>query len=112
MDISKLSDKDKDTIYQCLKASCYGPFFPEPEFHTLFGMERKELESIIENWNSLDKNDHQVEVAVVNSMNNLIGYPHGEETIWGNYISVSPVEVEELLDRLLGNQSNYFGRMK
>lgn len=36
---------EQDVVCQCLKATVEGSFFPEWEFHTLFGLTRKKLGS-------------------------------------------------------------------
>jgi hypothetical protein len=39
MDLDSLSDVDKVILGQALSAAADGPFFPDWEFHTLFGLE-------------------------------------------------------------------------
>ncbi len=43
MDFEKLSETDKAVIGQALRAAADGPFFPDREFHTLFGLERSDV---------------------------------------------------------------------
>ena len=80
-----LSDDDRATIKACLNAAVHGPFFPDWEFHTLLGLTRSEVEIVLNAWPNLptqtpsgyDSPGHFQVVAVNNSMNNLLGYPHG-----------------------------------
>jgi len=39
-------------------------------------------------------------LSIKKSMNNLLGYPHGEEAAWREYISVEPDEVRTVLERV------------
>jgi len=82
MKLSQLSSKERKVIYECMKATAEGPFFPDWEFHTLFGIERKKLASIFRSWPSIDETDEDVLLAINNAMANLVGYPHGEEKEW------------------------------
>jgi hypothetical protein len=80
-----LSDDDRAIIKGCLNATVNGPFFPEWEFHALFGLTRSEVEIVLTKWPHLPEEtppgydsaaDFQA-VAINNAMNNLLGYPHG-----------------------------------
>jgi hypothetical protein len=97
MKLSQLSSKERKVIYECIKAVAEGPFFPDWEFQTLFGIERKELKSFVSSWPNIDDSDEAVILAINNSMANLVGYPHGKEREWRKYISVSPNEVSAIL---------------
>lgn len=80
-----LSKADSAVIAGCLNAAVHGPFFPEWEFHTLFGLTRAEVDTVLTNWPDLpDTAPHGYESpldfqeqAINNTMNNLLGYPHG-----------------------------------
>jgi hypothetical protein len=43
MDFDSLSELDKAIVGQALRAAANGPFFPDWEFHALFGLERSEV---------------------------------------------------------------------
>ena len=38
------------TIGECLRAAAYGPFFPDGEFDTIFGLSRSQIASVAEEW--------------------------------------------------------------
>jgi hypothetical protein len=68
----------------CLRAAVEGPFFEDWEFHALFGLDRSEVEVVLDAWPNLptaDFGDLSAEraqyLAVNGAMNNLLGYPHG-----------------------------------
>lgn len=72
-----LTSEDQSVILACLKAAAAGPFFPNWEFQTLFGIERQVLAEVASQWPDVDPSAEDAELAVVGSMNHLLGYPHG-----------------------------------
>ena len=44
----------------------------------------------------IDDSERSVRQAIGNTLNNLLGYPHGREHEWSRWISVSPVAVEQV----------------
>jgi hypothetical protein len=77
MSLLGLTQKERDIILRCLRAAVEGPFFPDWEFHTLFGLKRSEVAALLARWPALDDSDDEVRCAIGNSLNNLLGYPHG-----------------------------------
>jgi len=68
------------------------------EFHTIFGLTRDEVASVAQQWpDRCDGED--VELAINNALNNLLGYPHRCGNVWNDYISVSPSELRDLFRR-------------
>ena len=49
MSFHLLTPQEQKVIYECLQASVNGSFFPDWEFHTLFGLTRDEVREIISN---------------------------------------------------------------
>jgi hypothetical protein len=84
-------------IGRCLRAAVEGPFFPEVEFGTLFGISRLELAALATSWPDADWHSPRVRLAVLNSLNNLTGYPHREEEAWQELIGSPREEVVEAL---------------
>lgn len=99
MQALRLSEQDLRVIRECLKAAADGPFFPDWEFDTLFGLTRSEVAAVAAAWPAVDASTEEVRRAVIGALGHLTGYPHGEEEAWGRYISVPPSEVAELLRR-------------
>lgn len=91
-----LSERDQQIISACLKAAAHGPFFPDWEFETLFGLSRDEVAEIAAAWPLVDLRRQEVGRAINNALCQLTGYPHGEEKAWGRYIPVPPSAVEDL----------------
>lgn len=92
------ADPDEAVIGQCLRAAASGPFFPDWEFETLFGCEREEILRIAERWPHWEERS-AYEGAVNNALNMLLGYPHGREDVWHDYISPTPTEVTQVYAR-------------
>lgn len=105
MSLLDLSDDEMSIVDQCLRAAIDGPFFPEWEFETLMGVTREELKELAANWRA-HKSREQTSDAVTSVLNNLVGYPHGEELAWNSFISVTPAVVSTLLERVLVPQEN------
>jgi hypothetical protein len=57
MNLSHLSNADKAAVGQALRAAAEGLFFPEWEFHTLFGMARSEVRAVADAWPNVDLTD-------------------------------------------------------
>ena len=100
MSFHDLTLNEKNIVRECLKAALDGPFFPDWEFQSLFGIEREELKKIVQDWPRIDPSDEVVVSAIHNSIVNLTGYPHGKVKEWEQYISVSQDEVIKVLEKL------------
>ena len=112
MDLDSLSDLDKGIVGQALRAAANGPFFPDWEFHTLFGLERDRVREIADAWPKQVAPPEEMTVAVNNSLNNLLGYPHGIDAEWSHWISVDPNQLNELFNRLRERRDErFFDRM-
>ena len=99
--IDELSDKEKKLIFDCLCASEKEEFFPDWEFQTLFGITRKQLIFVREAWPEVDFHDRDVGTAIIGALNNLVGYPHGQDELWKKYINAGPETVKLTLEKLL-----------
>ena len=107
--IGFLTEGERELVRQCLVAAVEGPFFPEWEFHTIFGVEREEVAAVLARWPQLDESKDVDRSAVNNSLNNLLGYPHGCEAQWSAFIDAPPSEVARVLAKWRGNQpGSYF----
>jgi len=107
---------DSDIIRQCLSAAADGPFFPDWEFSTLFGVERDEIRRIAQQWPDWDDEIEQFD-AVNATPNNLLGYSHGRWNSWHVYISAVSADVARVYARWRGENEidpsgkGYFDRL-
>jgi hypothetical protein len=98
--VKSLSDADKAIVGKVLRAAAYGPFFPDWEFHTLFGLKRSDVRAIADAWPEITSSPEDLEIAVNNSLNNLLGYPHGMDAVWSEWITIDRHQLNELYKRL------------
>lgn len=98
MDLKNLTAEDHSLVGACLNSAANGPFFPDWEFQTLFGVEPAVVRNVAVQWPKVDPSDEDVELAVVNSLNNLLGYPHGYPD---SEIGHSAPAIRAALDKLL-----------
>jgi hypothetical protein len=113
MNLEHLSDADKEVVGQALRAAADGPFFDECEFHTLSGLTRSEVRAVADAWPNVELQSANVHVAVNNSLNNLFGCPHRQDSVWSEWISVNRRQLDELFSRLRGRAGgSYFERMR
>ncbi len=89
---------------QCLHAEAEGPFFPDWEFATLMGVNRDIVQKVDKDWPERTVSPMDFRCAVLNTLNNLTGYPHQREDAWGDYIPASPDDVRILLDDLIAKK--------
>ena len=94
-----LENKEKEIVYECLKAVVYGPFIPDYVFHSLFGIEREDVKDVLDQWPEVDESSLNTNLAINNSMLNLWGYPHECKDEWSEWISVKPHEVYRILNK-------------
>jgi hypothetical protein len=99
MSLSSLTAAEKQIVFECLVAASDGPFFPDWEFHTLFGLDRDRVRQIAAAAPNIDDSNEDVALAINNSMTNLLGYPHDQEAAWSNFISVSEKEVDRVFEK-------------
>ena len=104
MPLDDLSQREKEIILECLRASVHGPFFPESEFHIIFGVDPDEVEKVISIWPNVNEDEIPVRLSINNSMNNLLGYPHNCGNHWSNFISVTKKELLRIFYKWKGKK--------
>ena len=100
MSFPELTERQKEIIGECLHAAANGPFFPDWEFHTLFGLVREEVASVAASWPQTHADEETIFLAINNALVNLIGYPIDSEEQWDSYISVPRAEVSRICSTL------------
>jgi len=99
MTLSEMTQEDRDLLGRCLRAAANGPFFPDWEFHTLFGLERAKVAAIAARWPHVDGDDEDVRLAINNALANLLGYPHDEPEAFKQWIGEPSEEVERVFKK-------------
>src|SRR5205823_5246464 len=101
--LGALNEREKQTVFECLRAASDGPFFPDWEFPILFGLERAQVRAIAAAAPQIDDSHEDTELAIHNAMGQLLGYPHQQESAWSGYISASHQEVSRVFDKWRGD---------
>ena len=101
--LGTLNERERQTVFECLRAASDGPFFPDCEFPTLFGLEREEVRRVASAAPNIDDSSEEVARAINNAMVNLTGYPHHQEAVWSQFISVPEEEVDRVFDKWRGD---------
>ena len=96
---------DYQAFRESLLASAHGPFFPEWEFQTLFGLQRADVAAIAESFSPATALTGDVALALNNAMGNLLGYPHGHEADWHEWLSVPPEQLQVIFSKWRASRS-------
>ena len=99
--VEALSSAEIDTVRDALRATVEGTFFPDWEFQTLIGVDRATVKEVHAAWPRRTVDQADFSCAVINSMNNLVGYPHGSDNELASYIPGGRAAVEKTLARLI-----------
>lgn len=99
MSAMKLTSEEHDVLRECLQAAADGPFFPEWEFETLLGATREEVRALVAAW-PLHRDERRAHDIARNALNNLLGYPHGQEKTLESLVSVPTAELNRVLQKL------------
>jgi hypothetical protein len=94
---SVLTQRDEEVIRAALAAAVDGPFFPDWEFHALFGLERDDVRQVLLAWPS--RRDRTAALAVKNALNNITGYPHRRWDAWPAFSDATKDELVATLRR-------------
>jgi hypothetical protein len=96
----EMSARELQISREAPTASVAGPFFEDWEFQTLFGLERDDVQAILDDWPG--GKDVQLQFdAVHRALNNLVGYPHGvRAAAWSAWLSAGKNEMKILLDKI------------
>jgi hypothetical protein len=82
LNVMPLSAQDHQVIAESLRAAADGPFFPDWEVQSLFGVAREEVRTFASVYEPADDMPVKMGVAVHNALANLLGYPHGKQAEW------------------------------
>ena len=86
-------------IEQCLNAAVHDPFFPDVEFHTIFGLEREDVTRVARQWRQYVSYDREAKRAVSNAILDFLSYPHGCGERLAEYVTASWDELDSILKR-------------
>ena len=111
--LNHISDADKALVGQALRVAADGPFSPDWEFPIRFGFTRSEFRAVADAWPDVELECADVALVVNNALNNLLGYPHRQDSVWPQWISVGPSELDQLFCRIRKSSTeSYFDRLE
>jgi hypothetical protein len=96
--LEMLTERDHEIIRQCLRAAADGPFFPDWDFHTLFGFDRTYFRTLAHSYAAAEDVPVHLGIAVHNSLNNLLGCPTDRPGDLPAWVNASPQEIEQTLN--------------
>lgn len=106
---SQFTDEQTDQIKKCLLASVNGPYFEDWEFGALFGLDREEVNLVAKAWPTIEHLDPElVRVALINSLNNLLGYPHNMEEQLLKETGCTDADIYQLLKLVSGKTGDKY----
>lgn len=98
MPLADLTDDERAVVFECLKCVAAGEIIQHDwEFPTLMGIEVDAFKQLVQKLPHIDDTSEQVNIAINNAMNNLLGYPHGHHQHWEQYMPISLDEIERVL---------------
>lgn len=95
-----LSPSEIEIVRRSLQATVEGSFFPDWEFQTLMGVDREIVREVYAAWPDQTIGQEDFGCALVNSMVNLLGYPHGSDDELITYLPEGRAAISETLDHL------------
>jgi hypothetical protein len=98
-----LVPEEQEVVQRCLTAAAHGPFFPDWEFGTLFGLERSEVAALAAAWPELTDDEELLDVAISNAFANLLWYPHHEEAALSRMIAAPREELMRVFRKWRGS---------
>jgi len=94
-----ICNSEYQVFKESLIAAARGPFFPDWKFPTLFGLQRSEVRAIADSFSPETELTGDVALALNNAVGNLLGYPHGQESDWYDWLSVTPGELQGIFSK-------------
>jgi hypothetical protein len=92
--VARLSVPQRQLVGACLEAIAHGAYLPEWEFQTVMGNFRDEVCAVASAWPAVNGDTF---LAVNNTLNNLLGYPHGRWSELTEVLGVDEQAVAEVL---------------
>lgn len=114
MALRNLDEEESEIVKECMQCIANGEvILHDFEFQTIMGVNVEEFLEILNMWPNLDESDIKVRAAINNSMNNLIGYPHGMQKRWNDVMDTPLTKISDILQKWRSsNVHSYFEGME
>jgi hypothetical protein len=97
MPLANLTDSEKAVIHACLECVVSGEIILHNwEFHPIMGISVEELQTVLDAWPDVNDSEDVVYLAINNSMNNLLRFPHGHHERWLEFLVFTRQEVDRV----------------
>jgi hypothetical protein len=97
---SLLTREEIEVVRSALAAAVDPLFFPDWEFQTLIGVDRSTVSRVRDTWPDRRVTEDEFGRAVLNSLNNLLGYPHGQDDLLLRYVPEGTTCIQSILIKL------------
>jgi hypothetical protein len=97
--LNDLTAEEREIVRRSLVAAAKGPYFPEWEFQTLFGVTRAEVSDVLRAWPVVDESHDVVRLSINNALGNLFGYPHGRTEQLERELDATVARLEEVFTK-------------
>jgi hypothetical protein len=97
---SLLTREEIEVVRSALAAAVDPLFFPDWEFQTLIGVDRSTVSRVRDTWPDRRVTEDEFGCAVLNSLNNLLGYPHGQDDLLLRYVPEGTTRIQSILTKL------------
>src|SRR5215470_15299961 len=94
MMLESLSGEEREVLRRAMVAAAEGPYFPDWEFQTLFGVTRAEVSDVVRARPRLDESHDVFRQAINNALVHLIHYPHGQTVRLERELGVATARLE------------------
>jgi len=109
MELKNLTLDESEIVRQCMQCVANGNvILHDVEFQTIIGLEVDEFLEIFRAWPNLDENDKYVKLAISNTLNNLIGYPHDMQKSWNEVMETPLSEITRIFQKWKGSGINSY----
>ena len=103
MGLENLTKKELEIVRQCMQCVANGKvILHDVEFQTIMGVDVDKFLEIFQAWPNLDEEDENVELAINNTFNNLIGYPHDMQKSWNEVMETPLSEIARIFQKWKG----------
>jgi len=109
MGLNNLTKEESEIVRQCMQCVANGNvILHDFEFQMIMGVDVDEFMDIFEAWPNLDENDKYVKLAINNTLNNLIGYPHDMQKSWNEVMETPLSEIARIFQKWEGSEINSY----
>ena len=99
MILNGLTPDERELVRRSLVVAIEGPYFPDWEFQTLFGVTRAEVAEVVRKWPAVDETRDVARLAIDNALANLLGYPHGRTAQLKSELGVTTERLEQVFTK-------------